>query len=181
MYLELTAGGIAFALLIFGLRVFNYAISTIRLVLIARGQRFWSSIIAFMEALIFAAVIAQVVSDLTNIINLLAYCLGAAVGSYLGMWIEGRFVTSYSTVTIITHEKGSEIAELLRDNSFGVTVTKGEGRDGHVDIIRSSVVTRDLPSLVRLVHSIYEQAFIDVEAARNLYRGWLPGGPPRRG
>lgn len=180
MELNLTSEAIAFALLIFGLRVVNYAISTIRLVFIGRGFRVPAALIAFMEALIFAVVIANVVRDLSDLTNLLAYCFGASVGSYAGMWLEAKFIVSYSTITIITHEKGQQIAEALRNRSYGVTVSKGEGRDGDVDIIRSSTTNKDIPLLVSTVQGVNPEAFIDIEAARTLYRGWIPGGPPRR-
>lgn len=171
---------IAFALLIFGLRILNYAISTIRLVFIGRGFKLWTSIIAFFEALIFAVVIAKVVSDLGDLPNLIAYCMGAAVGSYAGMWLEAKFITSYSTITIITHEKGKIIADALRESNYGVTVSKGEGRDGAVDIVRSSCVNKDIPLLISTVQMINPDAFIDIEATRTVHRGWIPGGPPRR-
>jgi uncharacterized protein YebE (UPF0316 family) len=179
MELGLTPDAILFALVLFSLRVFNYAISTMRLVFIGRGWKLPAATIAFLEALIFAVVIAKVVSDLNNLTNLMAYCLGAAVGSYVGMWLEARFVVSYSTVTIITAEKGQEIANALHDNNYGATLSKGEGREGAVDIVRSTTINRDVANLLRVVHNIYPDAFIDVEAARSLYRGWIPGGPPR--
>lgn len=175
-----TAEALAFAGIIFGLRVFNYSISTLRLVFIGRGMRFWAAFIAFFEALIFAVVIARVVQDLGNVMSILAYCLGASVGSYVGMWLESRFIVSYSTVTIITHENGINIADGLRKYNYGVTVTKGEGRDGQVDIIRSTTVNKDIPTLVSVVQGINQDAFIDIESARRLYRGWIPGGPPRK-
>lgn len=177
---ELTADAVLLALLLFSMRVVNYAISTIRLVFIARDMRLLSAVTAFLEALIFAVVMASVVKDLNNWLNLGAYCFGAAAGSYLGQWLESRFVVSYSTVTIITRDHGAAIAQALRDASYGVTVTKGEGRDGEVDIIRSSTMNRDIPGLLRIVRSISDTAFLDVEAARTLSRGWIPGGPPRR-
>lgn len=179
MELGLTPDALLFALLLFGLRVVNYAISTLRLVSIGQGRKTWAAIIAFFEALIFAVVIAKVVSDLNNLTNLLAYCLGAATGSYVGMWLEARFVISYSTVTVIASEKGHQIADALRDKNFGATLSQGEGRDGVVDIVRSTTINKDVPNLVRVVHDIHPDAFIDVEAARSLYRGWIPGGPPR--
>ncbi len=177
---ELTLDAVLLAALLFGMRVVNYAISTIRLVFIARDLRLLSAVTAFLEALIFAVVMAYVVTDLGNWLNLGAYCFGAAAGSYLGQWLESRFVISYSTVTIITRERGKEIAETLRDAGFGATSSKGEGRDGEVDIIRSSARNRDVPGIIRIVRSISETAFVDVEAARTLSRGWIPGGPPRR-
>jgi uncharacterized protein YebE (UPF0316 family) len=177
---DLSATALTFATLLFAMRVLNYAISTVRLVFIGRGLKLLASVLAFVEAFIFAVVMGQIVNDLENITNLLSYCLGASVGSYVGMWMEARFIVSYSTVTVITHEKGKEIAEALRNANYGATLSKGEGRDGEVDIIRSSTVNRDIPHLVRIVHELHPTAFVDVEAVKTVQRGWLPGGPAHR-
>lgn len=176
--LSLTALGVA--TLLFTLRVINYAVSTIRLVFIARDMRLLSAATAFLEAFIFVVVMGSVVTDLTNVLNLFAFCMGAAGGSYLGMWLEAKFVVSYSTVTIITNRQGDEIAELLRENNYGVTQTEGRGRNGPVAILRSSTINRDLPTLLDLVLAINPDAFIEIESARSLRRGWIPGGPARR-
>jgi len=176
----LTPQTIAFALLIFSLRVFNYAISTIRLVFVGRGMRVWSAGIAFVEAFIFAVVIANVVSEINDALNLFAYCLGAAGGSYVGMWLESKFIVSYSTVNIIVKERGTAIADALRERNYGVTVSKGEGRDGTVDILRCTTTNKQAPLLISIVQAENPDAFINVEASRTPTRGWLPGGPPRR-
>lgn len=176
----LTPESLAFASLIFVLRVFNYAISTIRLVFVGRGMRLPSAVIAFVEAFIFAVVIANVVSDLSDVVNLFAYCLGAAGGSYMGMYLESRFIVSYSTVTVIVQQGGAAIAEALRSGDFGVTMSQGEGRDGNVDMIRCTTTNKQVPLLVSIVQAQNPDAFINIEASRTPTRGWLPGGPPRR-
>ncbi|HEX2619553.1 MAG TPA: DUF5698 domain-containing protein [Phototrophicaceae bacterium] len=139
MVFEITLNGLLFAGLIFILRVLNYSISTIRTVAIARQERVTSSVLAFFEALLFAVVIANVVKDLTNFVNLMAYCLGAAAGGYVGMALEARFITSYLVLNIMAHDKGSELAQELRNRGFGVTVINGEGRDGEVTMLRCVV------------------------------------------
>jgi uncharacterized protein YebE (UPF0316 family) len=104
----------------------------------------------------------------------MAYCLGASIGSYVGMAIETRFVTSYSTITVITNDLGQQIACRLRDCGYGVTVTHGEGRNGAVDILRSTASSRDIPAMVNVIRAIQPDAFIEIEQARALMRGWLP-------
>lgn len=178
--MDLSVGALLFAVVLFSLRVINYAISTIRLVFIARNMRLLAAATAFLEALIFAVVMASIVQEIDNIINLTAYCLGAAGGSYAGMWLESRFVVSYSTVTVITRQQGAEIADALRQASFGVTMTHGEGRDGPVQILRSSTINKDIPYMTDIIKGINEAAFIEIESARTLSRGWIPGGPPGR-
>jgi len=169
----MTAEGWLLAWGIFGLRIFNYAISTIRLVAITRQRRVLASVLAFVEALVFAVVIARVVNDLNNLPNLIAYCAGASFGSYLGMVMEARFVTSYRTVNVITQEGGHDIALALRLDGYGVTETIGEGLQGKVTMLRSVVVNHDVPKLLHIIHKVNPQAFVAVEEARAVQRGWI--------
>lgn len=180
MILDIDTAALLAAAGIFVLRVINYSISTIRLVFIGRGMRLLAAMLAFMEALIFAVVMAGVVNDLSNLPNLIAYCLGAAVGSYAGMALESRFIVSYSNVTVFSATHGQAIAGLLRQHNFGVTATQGEGRDGKVDILHSTTTGRAVPHLIELVREIEPEAFVSIEPVRTLQRGWIPGGPPRR-
>ncbi len=166
----LTAGSI------FLLRVLNYAISTIRTVMIARGRRWMASLLAFIEAFLFAVVIASIVSDIsTNVLNLFAYCVGAAAGGWVGMAIESRYITSYLTVNIIPHKKdaGHAIAVVLRDAGFGVTETMGEGKEGPTSLLRAVVSKREVRPLLRISRDVDPDAFVSIEEAQAIHRGWL--------
>lgn len=170
--LLLTAGSI------FLLRVLNYAISTIRTVMIARGRRWMASALAFVEAFLFAVVIASIVTDIsTNMLNLVAYCLGAAAGGWVGMAIESRYITSYLTINIIPHQKGKDaghaIAMALREAGYGVTETLGEGRDGPLTLVRCVVAKRDTATVMRITRGSDPQAFISIEEAHAIHSGWL--------
>jgi len=120
-----------------------------------------------------AIVFSRIVNDLTNFANLMAYCGGFALGNYLGMVIEQRYITSYMTVTVIVQEKGHEIALALRDHGYGVTETPGEGRDGTVTMLRSVILQRDIPDLLKVVRDVYPDAFVSVEEARAIHKGWV--------
>lgn len=169
----ITLDGILLALGIFALRVLNNAMGTVRIVIITRQQRFLAAVLAFIEALIFAVVIANVVKDLSNILNLMAYCGGFAVGSYVGMAIEARFITSYVTATVISGTKGHEIALALREAGFGVTETFGEGRDGTVTLLRCVLIRREVGDMMNAVREVEPEAFISVEEARAIQHGWV--------
>ncbi len=165
--------------MIFVLRVINYAIGTLRLVVITRGQRLFAAILAALEALIFAVVIAGVVSDLENIPNLIAYCLGAAVGSWVGMELEARIVRSYMIINVFAAKDGREIAQMLRDADFGVTINISEGRDGEVLTLRSVVDKREVKRFIKIVQTQNPDAFIATEEARGVRRGWMGIGKGR--
>lgn len=172
----MTFDGLLLALAIFLMRVLNYTVSTIRLVAITRQQRFLAAALAALEALIFAVVIANIVSDLSNFANLFAYCLGASVGSWTGMIIEARLITSYMIVNVVTNFKGHQIALALREAGFGVTESRAEGRDSIVTTLRSVINKREVLRLTRVVHEISPDAFITLEEARGVRRGWLTAG-----
>jgi uncharacterized protein YebE (UPF0316 family) len=165
---------VVLAVLIFILRVINYAIGTIRLVAISRGRRVLAAGLAFLEALIFAVVIANVVSDLDNIVNLVSYCLGAAAGSYVGMVLEQRLITGYSKITIISVTDGHEIALALREKNFGVTEAIGMGHEGQVSMLTIVVNRKDSPAVLQAARRIDPKAFISMEEAQRVEHGYIP-------
>jgi uncharacterized protein YebE (UPF0316 family) len=165
---------ILLAVVIFALRLLNSAVGTVRLVILNRNRKFLAAILAFFESMIFAFTVATVVADLTNMLILFAYCSGFAIGQYVGLWIEGRFITSYMSVNIVPHNGlGHNIATALRNQGFGVTETVGMGRDGEVTVLRSVVQNKNLPPLLKIVHAADAEAFVSIEEARAVSHGWV--------
>ncbi len=171
----ITTEALLAAAMIFALRVINNALATMRLVVVNRGRRLLATGIAFVESLIFAVVVAQVVNDLNNSLNLIAYAGGFAIGGWFGMWLEERFITSYRTVNVITHMRGREIAEALREAGYGVTESTGQGKDGEVLIVRTVVRARDVPKVAKIIRSFNDNAFIELAELRAIRRGWIQG------
>lgn len=173
MVLDLSTDALLLAALIFCLRILNTGIGTVRLVIVTRQKRVLAAALAFFEALLFAITISSVATDLNNIMNLLAYCGGFSVGNYVGMVIERRFITSFMTVNVVCSDRGHEVAKALREHGFGVTETLGEGKDGTVTLLRSVVVNREVPKMVDIIRGTHSEAFVAVEEARAVHRGWI--------
>jgi uncharacterized protein YebE (UPF0316 family) len=175
MVLDLTTDAILFALFILALRVLNTGLGTIRLVVVTRQRAFLASMLAFVEALLFAISLGSVANDLNNVLNLAAYCGGFSIGSFLGMMIERRYIKSFMTVNIVaaSKERGHEIALALRAQGYGVTETVGEGHSGAVTMLRSVVINRDLPKMLNIVREQHPEAFVAVEEARAVQGGWV--------
>lgn len=176
MVIDLSPEAINLALLILILRVLNTGIGTVRLIIVTKQQRLLAVTLAFIEALLFAVSIGSVANDLNNLLNLIAYCGGFSIGSYIGMIIEKRFITSFMVANVITGKAGHEIALSLREGGFGVTETIGEGKDGAVTVLRSVIVNRDVPRFLEIVHLVQPDAFVAVEEARAVHRGWVRAG-----
>lgn len=176
MTVHLTTEALLAALLIFVLRIANSGIGTIRLIVMARGQRRVAVTLAFLEALTFAVTIAGVATDLTNIPNLMAYCIGFSVGNWVGMAIEARFIVSYVRINVFAKESGPAIAAALREKGYGVTESIGKGLEGHVDLLNCIATRRDVPTIIDTVHDINPSAFTFIEEARSVQRGYIRRG-----
>lgn len=166
---------IFWAFFIFFLRLAGIALDTVRVLFVLRGERLLAAIIGFIETLLFVVAIGKVVQDLTNIPNVLAYCMGFAVGTWVGMAIEERLALGYVRVHIISLQKGSGIAFSLREEGYGVTEITGRGKGGRVGIIEVVARRRDILSITGVVTRVDEKAFITTEDARAVHRGFIPG------
>ncbi|MDL1901070.1 DUF2179 domain-containing protein, partial [Anaerolineae bacterium CFX9] len=173
MELVLTPEAILTALLILSLRILNNAVATVRLVTLARGKRLITGVLGFFESLIFAITVGSVVTDLGNVLNMVAYCLGFSLGTWLGMTLEGRFITGHMIVNVFTHGNARDVAQALRELGFGVTETIGEGLHGEVKMLRIVANRRDVRHLLDQVNRLDPSAFVAVEEARSVHRGTI--------
>lgn len=165
---------LAIPLFIFLLRVGNNVIGTVRLILVSRGRRAWSFGFAALESLLFAYTAGQVITDLENLPKLAAYVLGFAVGGFVGVQVENRFVKAYECITAIaSRETARNMALALREAGHGVTEIMGEGAHGEVEELRVIVHRRDLPQVIRIIHTIKPDAFVTVEHSEFIRGGWI--------
>jgi len=169
MFWQTVFGG----LVIFVLRLTNVAMATVRTLLVVRGQRYIAALIGFFEVLIFILAISKVILEMGNVWNILGYCAGFAVGTIVGMALEDRLALGFSMVRIISKNKWLEITQTLRREGFGATQVIGEGKDGPVGIIYSMVRRKQVPKVIGLCEGLDRQAFITVEEAGQVYRGYL--------
>ncbi len=173
MVLILTPEAILIAVLIFALRVVNSAVGTVRLIVMARQKRGLTALLGILEALTFAITIGSVATDLSNVLNLTAYCLGFAAGGWVGMAIEARFIVSFVIVHIITRAQRGLVAAALRDGGFGVTEIDAQGLEGQVAMLHVVTQRRDIVQVRSIAETADPAAFISVEEARTVARGWL--------
>ncbi len=163
------------AALIFFLRVVGVALGTVRVLLMNRGLELWSAALGFFEVLVYVVAIGAVVQDLTDVPVLLSYCLGFSVGTIVGIRIERRMALGYVGVRAISVDRAREIADALRAAGFGATLSWGEGRDGRVGIVQTVVARKHAERATAVIHAVDPEAFLVVDEARAVTRGWLPG------
>lgn len=166
--LQLLAG----MLLIFFLRVTDVSMGTVRLLMVMRGMRKWAVLIGFIEVTIWVVAISQVMSNLNNVWNILAYSSGFATGTFVGMFLENKLALGNVSVHVISLKKGAEIAAKVRKAGYGATELPALGQSGPVSLIGIVVPRKQKPAVLGLISEIDPTAFVTVDDMRRVDRGY---------
>jgi uncharacterized protein YebE (UPF0316 family) len=148
--------------LIFVARVFDVSLATFRHAMIIRGKRLLTFWIAFFESLIWVFAVSKVLSDLSDPITALAFALGFATGTFVGITLESMLKIGDQVVKVFS-SMGREVAAALRDANFRVTEFTGQGRDGEVILLFVQVRRRDSQKVLKLARTVDANCYLVVE------------------
>src|SRR6516225_12109545 len=114
-------------------RIIDVTLDTIRTVAIVQGRRMFAAILGFIQAIVYILAIAKVLLNMDHPVYALAYGLGFASGTYLGITIEQRLAFGHQLATLVTR-KGLRLAKVLRAGGYRFAEVKGHVRDGDLTI-----------------------------------------------
>lgn len=160
------------AALIFGLRVTDMTLDTLRVLFVMRGRKKVAWILGFFQSAIFVLAIGRVLTQLDNPLNIIGYAAGFATGNVVGMLIEERIAIGHISLNIISPSRGSAIVTHLRQNGYAVTELSGRGKDGMVSMLSCSVLRKQVDSVYQLISEIDPEAFVTAEDVRPLKHGY---------
>jgi uncharacterized protein YebE (UPF0316 family) len=162
-------------LLVFGLRLSDVTLGTLRILMTVRGRKLYAAAIGFVEVTIFVVAVSQVVRNVASIWHVLGYSSGFAVGTLIGMTLEERLALGVAIVRVISPTSGRLLAEALRHEGYGVTEVAGQGMREAVRICETVVHRQDVPAVLEIVEAVDAKAFVTIEETRQVYRGWRLG------
>lgn len=168
-------GILVYVIIFFG-RLFDVSCSTLRIVLIGRGEKLVGSIVAFFEVVVWL-LIASAVLTKPDAYKIIFYALAYACGTYLGTWIDDKLALGLSSVQIIVNdcESAHKICKELRDAGFGVSTLDAHGIDDQPRYMMLINIRRKLtPTVLKLVNSINSSAFVTVSDVKALRGGHMP-------
>lgn len=157
------------SLLIVLARIADVTLDTVRTVAIVQGRRTFAAILGFFQALIYVCAIAKVLLNMDKPLYALAYGLGFAAGTFLGITIEQRLAFGHQLVTLVTR-KGVELVRALRAAGHRLAEVKGHTRDGDLTILFVETPRRQAQKLIREANAVDEACFCmvnDVRVARS--------------
>lgn len=159
-------------LLIFLARICDVSLETIRVIYISRGIKYLAPIIAFFEIVIWLFAMEVIMNDLSNIANFIAFALGFAMGTYVGLVLEERLSIGMVILRIITNgESEEQITSFLASENCGVTRLDAQGSRGNVKMIISLVNRTDVPRITDFIRMVNPRAFFSIEDVRYVNEG----------
>ena len=147
-------------LVIFILRLIDMTLDTLRLLFVVRGKRVIVWILGVITNTIYIVAISNVLTGKNHPFTILCYAVGYATGNILGMRLEERLAIGYREITVISKNKGREIANALRDLGYGVTEIEGQGMAGTVNIVKTNVKRKQSREVRKTIEEIDNEAFI---------------------
>lgn len=160
------------ALLVFGVRVLNMTLDTVRMLAVMRGMKTVTWLLGFLQTVLYVLALGPVINDLNNPLNIIAYSVGFATGNVIGMMFEKRLAFGFINITVMSPTNGREIAETLRERGHAVTEIPARGKDGAVEVLECSVQRKFAKEVQNIALDCDPGAFITSRDIQRVWRGF---------
>lgn len=167
--------GVLVYLIIFCGRLFDVSCSTLRIVLVGRGEKLIGSIVAFFEVTVWL-LIASAVLNKPDVYKIIFYSLAYSCGTYLGTWIDDKLALGLSSVQVIVNDRdiADRICEVLRDQGFGLSTLDAHGmHDQPRYMILLNVKRKNVNAVLKLLSGVDDHAFVTVSDVKTLRGGYM--------
>jgi uncharacterized protein YebE (UPF0316 family) len=157
-------------------KIIEVAVSTVRLVLIARGERVIGSCVAFFEIMLWLFITGTVLSGFQNDwVKILVFGGAFAVGNYVGSWLENKLAFGLCSLQVIVTKdvKAENLVLALRRNEFGLTITEAMGMDGERLVLILNMKRKRIPEATRIIQLSCSDAVITVSDLKVAHGGYL--------
>lgn len=163
-------------LIILVAKIIEVSISTFRIVIINKGERVKGAVLGFVEILIWLLVVSSVLNNITeDPFKILAYAAGFSLGNFMGVTIESKIAVGLASIQCVVNvETGEILAEILRDESYGVTIIDGKGRDeSKKTLLFIQLKRKKIPEAIKIIKQTAPNAFITVNDIKSMVGGFI--------
>ena len=160
---------------IFFARIIDVSLGTVRTIMVVKGKSVVAAMVGFLEATIWFLVVKDALNSAFNSPWIIvSYAGGFASGTFLGGLLSSRFIRAKLNVQIIVDSSKSELIDLLRDNSFAVSVVSAKGyQDSNKLLLLVEINDDRLETLEELVKKCDEKAFMIVNETKYVQNGYF--------
>ena len=156
---------------IFFARILDVALGTMKTIFVVKEKKLISSIIAFIETIIWFAVAKEaLITKIDSIFIPISYALGFAVGTYIGMFISSKFIHGTLTVNVISSKIKKKDIKCIKENGFGVTSISLKKNKAYLII---EIDKKNLEKLNKCLKELDNEAFIIISESKQIQNGYI--------
>lgn len=156
------------SLLIVLARITDVTLDTLRTAAIVQGRRVFAALLGFFQSVIYVVAIAKVLLNMDKPVYALAYGLGFALGTFLGITIEQRVAFGQQVASLFSR-KGIELAKGLTAAGYRVARVHAHIHDGDVEILYVGVARKHGRKLIRDASAIDANCFCVLNDVREAH------------
>src|SRR3954471_18000090 len=149
-------------LLITTLVLFEVALWQWRVAITLRGRLFGGALLGLIGAVVQVTAISRVVQDMGDVAKVAGYACGVGTGVLLGCLIDRHFSHRQVSVRVFAPED-PDVVPALRTNGWPVTATRGQGHNGHVEVLYVAIDERRTAKLEQALHVLAPDAAWTIE------------------
>lgn len=154
-------------------KIIEITIQSLKTCMMVKGQRLKAAGLGFLECAIWGLVISTIIGTLgDNLTLLLFFCIGYAVGLFLGSTLESKIALGTSNLQLIANDENTvRIIEYLRENSRGYTVFGGYGSTDKMNMIIIVLPRRESLPVLREIRKLCDNNVFVVASEVSKYAG----------
>lgn len=163
----------AVCLIVCAAKIVEITIQSLKTCMMVKGQRLKAAGLGLLECTIWGLVISTIIGTLGDNLFLLAfYCVGYAVGLFLGSTLENKIALGTSSLQLIANDENTKkILEYLKSEGRGCTVFSGQGSVDKMNMILIVLPRRDALPTLRKIRSLCENNVFVVASEVSRYAG----------
>ncbi len=154
--------------IIFISKIIENTLSTLRLIVVAKGKKIFGAILQFIIAFVWVITTGIVVVNIKDDpLKVVFFALGSLIGSYLGSFIEEKIALGEDMLTVITNDNSSdEIIEKLSSYNYPVYKLKSENKNTFILLVMSHKKNRS--KIINFIKKIDKNSLISASSIKNM-------------
>ncbi len=161
---------------IFGARILDVSIGTVKTMLMVKGKTIIMVLLAFLEVFIWFLVAREaLVTSVDSLFVPISYSLGYATGTLLGTYLSNTFIKGIVGVQAVVEKGNKALFGAIRKHGYAVSVVdlKEDYTGVQRDMLYFQINNRNLKKLLALLHKYDSNAFIVVNETKAVQNGFI--------
>lgn len=151
---------------IFVSKIIENMLSTLRLIVVANGKKKLGALLQGIIALVWIFVTGVVIININkDPLKIIVFCIGSAIGSYLGSILEEKIALGNNILMCITEEKYENI---IKNELKDYRINTISEKNNNYSILLISIKRKEIFKISKIIKKIDNNSILISEKVKNI-------------